>query len=109
MKIHTENAYSDSTFRFNGMEWDEEPTGGSSRAPLKAVACEQTGNFYYVARYYDPKISVWLSVDPLASNYPYISPYNFVENNPLKFIDPTGMGPEDLSLQTHMMREGQKH
>ncbi|MCR9155590.1 MAG: RHS repeat-associated core domain-containing protein, partial [Bacteroidetes bacterium] len=66
-----------SRYRFNGKEWDEE-----------------TGNFYYGARYYDPKISVWLSVDPLATNYPYISPYNFVENNPLKFVDPTGMGPE---------------
>jgi|GEM_PF-2328094 len=71
-----------SRFRFNGKEWDEE-----------------TGNFYYGARYYDPKISVWVSVDPLASNYPYESPYNFVENNPLKLVDPTGLGPEEASEQ----------
>lgn len=51
---------------------------------------EYTGNFYYGARYYDPKISVWLSVDPLASKYPHVTPYNFVENNPIMLVDPTG-------------------
>ena len=73
LKTHTENAYRDSTFRFNGKEWDDE-----------------TGNFYYGARYYDPKISVWLSVDPLAEDYPSLSPYTFVANNPVVFIDPNG-------------------
>jgi len=63
-----------SRFRFNGKEWDEE-----------------TGNFYYGARYYDPKVSVWLSVDPLASKYPNSSPYVFVANNPINLIDPDGM------------------
>ncbi|WKZ76304.1 MAG: hypothetical protein QY303_05265 [Vicingaceae bacterium] len=32
----------------------------------------------------------WLSVDPLASDYPSLSPYNFVANNPLNAIDPDG-------------------
>ena len=32
-----------------------------SRQNLKTTV--DTGNFYYGARYYDPKISVWLSVD----------------------------------------------
>jgi RHS repeat-associated protein len=49
------------------------------------------GLYYYGARYYDPKVSVWLSVDPLAHEYPGLSPYNFVANNPLIFIDPDGM------------------
>ena len=62
-----------SRFRFNGKEWDEE-----------------TGNFYYGARYYDPKISVWLSVDPLASEYPSLSSYNYVANSPLNAVDPDG-------------------
>ncbi|QNR25670.1 SpvB/TcaC N-terminal domain-containing protein [Croceimicrobium hydrocarbonivorans] len=65
-----------SRFRFNGKEWDDE-----------------TGNFYYGARYYDPKISVWLSVDPLAHRYPHVTPYNFVENNPIMLTDPDGRGP----------------
>ena len=49
------------------------------------------GLFYYGARYYDPKTSIWLSVDPLASSYPHLTPYNFLENNPIMFVDPTGM------------------
>ena len=48
------------------------------------------GNFYYGARYYDPKISVWLSVDAMAYKYPGLSPYAFVANNPLIFFDPDG-------------------
>jgi len=71
-------------------QWDEEPTRGSSRALLKVVECEQTGDFYYGARYYDPKISVWLSVDPLAHEYPSLSPYVFVANSPVNAIDPDG-------------------
>ena len=36
----------------------------------------------------------WISPDPLAEEFPSWSPYNFVFNNPAKFIDPTGMAPE---------------
>lgn len=32
----------------------------------------------------------WLSVDPLADKYPGWSPYNYVLNNPLIFVDPDG-------------------
>jgi hypothetical protein len=32
----------------------------------------------------------WLSVDPLASDYPSLSPYNFVANTPINAIDPDG-------------------
>ncbi|MFM7022315.1 MAG: hypothetical protein ACKOXB_05005 [Flavobacteriales bacterium] len=34
--------------------------------------------------------SRWLSMDPLAVKYPSLSPYNFVANSPLMFIDPDG-------------------
>jgi len=64
----------------------------SRKNPKRTV---ERGLFYYGARYYDPRVSVWLSVDPLAHKYPHVSPYNFVENNPLRLVDPTVMGPED--------------
>ncbi|MCU0391490.1 MAG: M91 family zinc metallopeptidase [Thermoflexibacter sp.] len=35
-------------------------------------------------------VSRWWSVDPLAKKYPELSPYVFVENNPLLNIDPDG-------------------
>ena len=46
--------------------------------------------YYYGARYYDPRISIWYSTDPLAKKYPNISPYVYCANNPINFIDPDG-------------------
>ena len=51
------------------------------------------GNYYYGARYYNPTVSVWLSVDPLASEFPSHSPYNYTLNNPINMIDPDGRAP----------------
>src|SRR5699024_2156635 len=50
----------------------------------------ETGNYYYGARYYNPKWSIWLSVDPLAEKYPGWSPYNYTLYNPVRFVDPDG-------------------
>ena len=60
-------------YLFNGKELDSE-----------------TGLYYYGARYYDPRVSLWLNVDPLAEKYPHVSPYTYTLNNPIKFIDPDG-------------------
>jgi RHS repeat-associated protein len=62
---------------FNGMEKDDEVKGG--------------GNSYdFGARMYDSRVGRWLTRDPHASKYPDLSPYNFVANSPLIFIDPDG-------------------
>lgn len=39
-------------------------------------------------------ISRWLSPDPLADEFPSWSPYNYVENNPIKLTDPDGRAPD---------------
>jgi len=44
---------------------------------------EETGLYYYGARYYDPRTSLWLSTDPLESKYPNISSYAYCVNNPI--------------------------
>jgi len=46
--------------------------------------------YYYGARYYDPKTSVWLGVDPLSDQNPHESPFVFCRNNPVLMVDPDG-------------------
>ncbi len=52
---------------------------------------EETGLYYYGARYYNPRISLWYGVDPLAEKYPGVSAYAYCVNNPVMLIDPDGM------------------
>ena len=47
---------------------------------------------YFGARYMDHELmTMWLSVDPLADKYPFISPYAYCAWNPVKLVDPDGM------------------
>jgi len=74
---------------------DERPTQSSWSTPYKfngKELDEETGLYYYGARYYDPRTSVWISVDPLAEKYPNVSSYVYCHNNPVNMIDPDGMG-----------------
>jgi len=75
---HSTHSDFTSRYKFNGKELDQE-----------------TGWYYYGARYYDPAVSQWLNIDPLAEKYPGMSPYNYTANNPVMLVDPDGKGPED--------------
>ena len=55
----------------------------------------ETGLYYYGARYLDPMGAMWLSVDPLFENDIDKNPYNYCLNNPVKMIDPDGKKPWD--------------
>nr|WP_303850170.1 RHS repeat-associated core domain-containing protein [Apibacter mensalis] len=55
-------------YLFNGKELDEE-----------------TGLYYYGARYYNPRESIFLSVDPMFEKT--MTPYQYAYQNPIRFID----------------------
>jgi RHS repeat-associated protein len=65
-------------YGFNGKEIDNEVAGD--------------GNQYdYGFRIYNPRIGKFLSVDPLASSYPWYTPYQFAGNKPIQCVDLDGM------------------
>lgn len=60
---------------------------------------EESGMYYYGARYYSPWIGRFVSVDPLAGDYPFYTPYNYAGNKPINKIDIDGMQEPDPTQQ----------
>src|SRR5690606_17837605 len=74
---HRRSGTFNNPYKFNGKELDEE-----------------TGLYYYGARYYNPRTSVFISVDPLTEQT--MTPYQYTYQNPVRYIDPTGMAAEEV-------------
>ncbi|MCT4614462.1 MAG: hypothetical protein N4A49_06270 [Marinifilaceae bacterium] len=65
-------------YKYNGKERDNE-----------------TGIYYYGARYYAAWTCRFMSVDPMKEERIWLNPYNYVQNNPMNRVDPTGMVDEE--------------
>ncbi len=56
---------------------------------------DETGFYFYNARYYDPEIGRFISADTLvpdSSDPQAFNRYSYVRNNPIRFVDPSGHG-----------------
>ena len=51
----------------------------------------ESGLYYYGARFYSPWTCRFISVDPLASKFADLSPYNYAGNKPINKIDIDGL------------------
>ena len=63
----------DLPYKFNGKQFDDE-----------------TGLYYYGARYMNPVASIWYGVDPLAEKYVTVGGYIYTLENPINLVDPDG-------------------
>ena len=68
----------DSKYRFGGKEFQDD---------LNLMWYD------FSARNYDAQLGRWFNIDPMAEKYSSYSPYNYCQNNPAYFIDPSGKDP----------------
>jgi len=98
-----------------GEVWIEETDPATGYIPFRFTSKEldeETGLYYHGARYYEPTISRWMSADPAGfalvnpmgsdgkpkASYSIIEAanwYAYVSNNPVIYVDPTGMLEEN--------------
>ena len=96
------------------------PSAANRRVELNAKEFdEETGMYYYGARYYEPRLSLWMSVDPISNydprnsenyldgehnggvvNAQNLNPYQYCYQNPVRYNNPNGM-QVDISVHAN--------
>ena len=71
--VDEHNSSEELPYKFNGKQFDDE-----------------TGLYYYGARYLNPVTCLWYGVDPLAEKYKEIGSYVYCADNPINLFDPDG-------------------
>lgn len=83
------------------MYWDEDTS--SEEMPYKFNGKEldqETGQYYYGARYMNPVTNLWYGVDALTEKYPTIGGYVYCVGNLIKFVDLDGKDIFPVLFQT---------
>jgi RHS repeat-associated protein len=76
-------------YGFNGKENDNEIKGEGNQQD-------------YGMRIYDPRIGRFLSVDPLATSFPWYTPYQFAGNKPIFAVDLDGLEEKETITLTEV-------
>jgi RHS repeat-associated protein len=98
----------------SGETWVEEVANNdpNNRTPylFSAKELDDTGLYYFGARYYDPRLSHWVSPDPILSTYllgqinagvfapQNLALYAYAANNPVRYRDSTGGWVSDMGF-----------
>jgi len=64
---------------------------------------QELGQLDYGARFYDPVIARFITIDPLAENFPWMTPFQYASNDPIKNIDLDGMEGLPFFLEPALM------
>ena len=81
-KSFENNNVTKNRYLYNGKELQDQVIGGT---PF--------GWYDYGARFYDPELGVFHTMDPLAERFSFQSPFAYAANNPIIYIDKDGKGP----------------
>jgi uncharacterized protein RhaS with RHS repeats len=63
---------------------------------------------WFEVRAYDSRIGRFTCIDPHSNKYPGLSPYVYCGNNPITFIDPTGMDSTIYLKETKPLNQEQR-
>jgi RHS repeat-associated protein len=76
---------------FKSLPFGQKVSNSGVDYPFTGKEEDESSLYYFGARYYDDNLGRFVSVDPITSE----PAYQYVSNNPMNYIDPSGMNAED--------------